>query len=1197
MKKFFKLLIHPTLLAFLGLVILAVLIWFFGPLFAFGSVHPLDPILARSLLIGLLFAIWIGRRVWKWWQARRTNSQLMDGLVKGAPQAAGPSASEQEVAQLKARFEEAIGHLKEVRLSAAGRKPGLGDYLSLSGKRYLYELPWYIFIGAPGSGKTTALINSGLHFPLADKFGTASIRGVGGTRNCDWWFTDEAVLLDTAGRYTTQESDRETDKAAWQGFLDLLHKSRPRRPINGVILTVSVADLLQQSADERARHAQAIRARLAEVQERFHIRLPIYVLVTKCDLLAGFTEYFADLGKDERTQAWGTTFPFSEDPKDAPLAGFPAEFDALHQRILARTPDRLQAERDLQARGLLFSFPQQFGQLKPLLGDFLEQVFGASRYAEAPLIRGVYFTSGTQEGSPIDRVMGGLARAFGVERRLLAPQKPSGRSFFLTRLLHDVIFNEQSLAGTNLRLERRQHLLRLGAYGLATLLLVGASVAWFTSYSRNSAYVQSVGERVAAVQKAVDAVPATGSSDVVDLLPVLAAVQDLPRLADVPEGVVPTSMGFGLYQGTKLSAAAEQTYRRLLEDAFMPRLALRVEEQLRTASANNLEFAYEALKAYLMMHDPEHFDADALKAWILFDWQRSLPRNLPQTDRQALEGHLAALMERGAVSSPVEADENLIRSVRTMLAQYPLANRIYSRLKREGVGADIPDFSLIKAAGPAAPLVFIRASGQPLTNGVPGMFTFDGYYKAFKRESDRVANQLASEEAWVMGYKEDNRARFLDPLARARLIEDVRRLYLTDYANTWEAYLNDIKVVRPTNLQQSIELARLLAAPDNPLAPFLAAASRETTLIKTEAEKNLVDKTVDRLKETQASLGKLFDNVPGKPAAALAPTGQIEAIVDRRFDKLRRFVTAAVPAQPAPVDAAIALFGDLYTMLNATDTAIKAKAAPPPSDVPLKVKAQAPSMPEPLGGMLQTLAEASARQAGGAIVANTQDAISAEVGDFCRKAIAGRYPLVRSSARDATQDDFATLFAAGGKMDQFFQQHLATLVDTSTRPWSFKPMNDVPLGGAGALVQFQRAETIREVFFRGARTPALRLDFKPVEMDATITQFILDVDGQLVKYAHGPQVPQTVQWPGPRGSTQVRVQIQPPGPSGLAGITTEGPWALFRMFDKVQLVATSAPERFRAIFTVDGRKAEFEVTASSVQNPFRLKELEQFQCP
>ena len=115
-------------------------------------------------------------------------------------------------------------------------------------------------IGARGAGKTTALVNSGLTFPLADQFGPGAIRGVGGTRNCDWWFTDEAVLIDTAGRYTTQDSHQSEDKSAWDGFLGLLKKSRPRRPLNGVFLTISVADLLQKSAGERAQLAQAIRA-------------------------------------------------------------------------------------------------------------------------------------------------------------------------------------------------------------------------------------------------------------------------------------------------------------------------------------------------------------------------------------------------------------------------------------------------------------------------------------------------------------------------------------------------------------------------------------------------------------------------------------------------------------------------------------------------------------------------------------------------------------------------------------------------------------------------------------------------------------------------------------------------------------------------------------------------------------------------
>ncbi|MBS0554330.1 MAG: type VI secretion system membrane subunit TssM, partial [Proteobacteria bacterium] len=351
------------------------------------------------------------KKLWALVKAKRLNAQLMDGLLAKAPKAApaAPTPAEEEVATLNKRFEEAIAVLKKVRLSASGKKPGIGDLVALSGRQYLYQLPWYIFIGAPGSGKTTALINSGLQFPLADKFGTASIRGVGGTRNCDWWFTDEAVLLDTAGRYTTQESDREVDSAAWQGFLQLLKQSRPRRPINGVLLTVSVADLLQQSSAERDAQADAVRARLQELHERFQIRFPIYVLVTKADLLAGFTEFFTDLGKEERAQIWGTTFAYDPDSKVMPLAAFGAEFDQLEQRLLDRLPARLQAERDPARCAQIFAFPQQLGTLRPMLNAFLERVFAASRYEEAPLIRGVYFTSGTQEGSPIDRVIGALA--------------------------------------------------------------------------------------------------------------------------------------------------------------------------------------------------------------------------------------------------------------------------------------------------------------------------------------------------------------------------------------------------------------------------------------------------------------------------------------------------------------------------------------------------------------------------------------------------------------------------------------------------------------------------------------------------------------------------------------------------------------------------------------------------------------------
>jgi type VI secretion system protein ImpL len=197
-----------------------------------------------------------------------------------------------------------------------------------------------------------------------------------------------------------------------------------------------------------------------------------------------------------------------------------------------------------------------------------------------------------------------------------------------------------------------------------------------------------------------------------------------------------------------------------------------------------------------------------------------------------------------------------------------------------------------------------------------------------------------------------------------------------------------------------------------------------------------------------------------------------------------------------------------------------------------------------------------------------------------------------------TQEDFARLFAPNGLFDAFFQANLQPFVDTAARPWSFKDQAGASMGNPGTLLTFQRAAAIRETFFRGGGNgPSLRLDFKPDAMDPSIKRFILDVDGQTVQYAHGPQIPVSIQWPGPRGSSLVRVELVPPSESGASGMSASGPWALFRLFDRLQIEPTSAPERFRATFNIGGRKASFEITTSSVRSPFRLKDLEEFACP
>jgi type VI secretion system protein ImpL len=249
--------------------------------------------------------------------------------------------------------------------------------------------------------------------------------------------------------------------------------------------------------------------------------------------------------------------------------------------------------------------------------------------------------------------------------------------------------------------------------------------------------------------------------------------------------------------------------------------------------------------------------------------------------------------------------------------------------------------------------------------------------------------------------------------------------------------------------------------------------------------------------------------------------------------------------------------------------------------------------------MLNTISTSATSLVFGSVREQTERQLDTEVSDFCVKATRGRYPFVKSSALDVTQEDFSRLFAPAGLIDDFFQKNLASTVDTSTRPWSYRRVGDATRGGNPASLRpFQQAQTIRDVFFRGgARTAGLRLEFKPVQMDATITQFMLDIDGTIVRYSHGPQVPTAVQWPGPSGRNQVRLTIQPPPASGASGRVFEGPWALFRMLDDQKFEPTGQADKFLVTFLIDGRKAQFEVFSSSVQNPFTLSELRQFQCP
>jgi type VI secretion system protein ImpL len=1188
MKTFFSWLLNPWLLAVLGLLALSLVIWFVGPYVSIAGFVPLASETVRWIVIALVILLYITSKIIGALRARRTNQQVVAEIAaQGAASVATESA---EARQLRERFEAALQTLRKMRFGSKG-----GFWSSLSwkfGRQFLYQLPWYVIVGAPGAGKTTALLNSGLKFPLADSMGRGAIKGVGGTRNCDWWFTDQSVLIDTAGRYTTHEADPEADKQAWQGFLALLKKARPRRPINGALLALSVTDLLAFSAEQRAAHAATLRTRLRELHETLGIRMPVYVLVTKCDLLAGFMDYFADTDKVERAQVWGTTFDHATSASGNANQKFSAEFDLLTQRLLDGVISRVQAERDPQRRARIYAFPQQFGGMRDALDELLRLTFEGSSYEEAPLLRGVYFVSGTQEGTPIDRMLGAIARELRLERLILPPNQNSGKSFFLTRLLNEVVFPEAELVGANLAVERRRRWLALACYAAIGLISAGLLLAWLVSYTNNRGDLTDASQAAAATKKIVDATPFKVSADVVPLLPALTSSRALP--SKVAPDDVPWSHGFGLYQGRRMEAAALVSYDQLLADTLPPRLTARIEQQLRSAGGN-LDALYEALKAYIMLTTPERFDAASVRQIVSDDWNKTLLSSIPAEDRAMLDKHLDALLASSGRRALLKQDPQLVALVRDQLRNVSLSQRIYTRLKLQGGGKEFPDFTAHKYGGNLTDSVFVSASGQRLTRGVPGLYTKDGYEKGFKKLVDGVAKQLAEEERWVLGASDQSTSRLADPLFVQRVIEDVRRMYLNDYIKEWDAFINDIKLKRIVGLRESLEVTRALSAPENPLVPLMRAIARETTLASSD---NLLDSTIDKGRDiVKKGAEKILGAGKGEtlPGLGEAP----ELLVDRYFAQIRRYALSPGQNQAAPIDGTIDLIKKINAELVAAEAATKAGNTPQATDTPNVAKTDAPRLPEPARTLVNTVAAAAIEVVLGATKGNVMALMKAEVGDFCRQAVNGRYPFVRTSAADVTREDFATLFAPGGKFDSFFQKNLATLVDTTTSNWSFREIGAGRMSDpSGALRQFQRARVIRDTFFRGGGNQvALNLQFKPNYMDETIQRFNLSIDQQLVTYAHGPQNITSIQWPGAGGGLQTRIELSPPVPGRNSAISDGGQWAIFRLLEKMPIETGPTPERFRVTFVVDGRRAIYDVTMGSVQNPFRLKELAEFRCP
>ena len=1083
-----------------------------------------------------------------------------------------------EVQGMQAEFDKAVHALKSAKLGPGGRNA-------------LYFLPWYTIIGPPGAGKSTALRSSGLQFPYTSGTGGAAVKGLGGTRNCDWWLTNEAVVLDTAGRWSTQEEDHDE----WLSFLGLLKRYRPKKPLNGIIAAISVGDVANAREDEVESVAQRMRERLDEVQIKLGVTIPVYVLFTKCDLIEGFLESFGDLSRTDRNQVWGFTIPLAQ-ATSAVDKQFNDQYagllDVLEKRALAVMAD----ERSVERRALVYAFPQQFAALRRNLEHFVKVMFQSNVYQSTPSLRGVYFTSGTQEGRPFNLLLNRLVEAMGLKRKPeYSETTVDAKSYFLHDVFMNVIFQDRDIAAASqaeLKRQRKQRILltsALGAVSLALGLIPG--YAWSLNKYQLARIDSAIEEWEKPEHKAVDT-----KTKLAQLDPLRERVAMLIRYE---RDGAPITMRMGMYQLGRLIEPMRHYYasllrRELVQPVVSKDLASLGDFGLRYASLpaatkptdEEQRVFYDLLKLQLLLTQPRargeppaELTAPWLREQLAARFAKAAGGDAAQKPASDLNAELYVSFMQEFPELAFPRDSEVVKRVRDALNRVDLTQRAIARLVVMA-GRDKSDIGLAQLVGVTEAL---QERGK-----VRAAFTIDGY-KGVVRGALKPALLDQVGELWVLGHSESE----IDgETLRKQQMAALRSAYFTQYTAEWAEYLNGLSTLRAPDFQSALRIVQELTRVPSPLQVLFTNLRYQVKLPALEespaqglikkAEQSFLDwakKLIERSGAEKAP--PLQHNNPGAPGMPELS----EASVDSAFESVYNF---GAP-QPAAEGAAPAMMPltEYLSQLMLIRNALQTYLDTPSESQQLKTSlnqarvqvdqmiSRQPSHRAFFERLLKPAVEGAVKAGRDVVTTGHNNKWCGNiVGDYART-IAGHYPFDRNG-HDLPLADFINFYKPKqGRLWSLVDSQLGTVVSLEGDRYVFQTRDGQDNGAIYSpdLVAFLgRSRDIGLSFFPGnAEEP--RVDFEvKVHPSPSVAMTAFTVGGKTVEHYNGPEQWKALSWPGEEPSAGASITIK--GANGMhETIKQDGQWGLFRLLEAGTL--RSEPGR---TFTVAWKLQTHDVT-------------------
>lgn len=1193
------------ILALLAIVFLLIGVWWLGPHWTWRGQQPLADLPMR--IVCTLVILMVPVLAWLW-SLRRRNRRL--------------EAERGAVAQ---RQDDPLLRFVQAQERALDQSLALLR-TNLKGRNALYELPWYLVLGQENTGKTSFINRSSQSFSLSNEIKAGVRRSFADpdlAYDIDWWMGDEAVLIDPPGELVSQadvapvpETDVDASPDAnapvqpaattpeparsaarvslppgaharlWAGLVDWLGRNRSRRPLNGVVLMVDLVTLLNQKASDRKALAILLRTRLAELSRHLGTRPPLYVVLSKFDLLNGFEPFFARLPRAVREDIFGFTFTLdSVHDYDAWLEELAERYDGFIQRLNEQIFDAMGDAATMEAREALFSLVRQLAGMRPVLLGFLEEVLGSDRYITPALPRGVYFSSVYQQGLLCDAFVNAASQSYGLTKPT-AHAKPSGRSvvYFAQQVFQRIIYPEAGLAGDNLKVmadKRRTLMVGFGVAALGCLLMGGG---WYHYHGVNRQMAMSVLEksREFSAHKIDSGSDPTGRN----LLQPLDQIRSAVAVVGDYRKAWPVVSELGLYQGRKIGPKVDEAYLQLLSRRFLPELANGVMNAINGApSGSNQQLA--ALRVYRMIEDRQNRRPPIVEDWMTQQWQAAFPGQ--GSVQNGLMRHLDYAMKYADAELP--RNQARIAEVQQRLRQIPMPQRVYMTMREQAGKILHSPLDLRNEVGPAFDIVYkdpTATAGQDgASTRIDPLLTAAGYHGYFAAHGKDYTD-LAMIDRWTLGERQRIDYSEAD---KQVLAERVRALYSSDYIDTWQRGLNQLEVVDFNDLSQAVTVLGNVISPAAPLrrlvetvrdntvlsppSPGVAAAGQPRDTVEPVAANAITGANVPQVAAIARPFAPLADLLVAKGNKP-SYLDESMAAISRVHDTLK-----TVHDSPEPGKAALAVVLDRFAL----------KGADPIGNL----QRVAVGLPEPLNRQVKKLADESSQVLLIEALKELERRWETDVYRYYQERLAGRYPFSPNSRIDASLEDFTALFGPQGRLAQFKEQYLKLFFDDNLEAL-YSERRGGYLVRMDVLAQLEAADRIRDAFFNSRGALGVQFSIQPLGLTSSRRSSVLSVEGQLISYSHGASNSVGLIWPNNLGdSTESRITLVSAAGTS-SGLAYRGSWSMFRLLSQARLDSATANSVDLSFSANDGAM-RYRITAEKANNPFTQASFDGFALP